>query len=77
MTTEQGQQGVTGAITSTTKVGLAAVFVAPAGKFAVDFVMLAPRAAVKRMRAAGLMLLRSVTFPGADPVLQPQRGVAP
>jgi len=77
MTTEQGQQGVTGAITSTTKAGLAAVFVAPAGKFAVDIVMIAPRAAVKRMKAAALILLRSVTFPGVDPVLQPHRGAAP
>jgi hypothetical protein len=77
MTSAHGQPAVTGSITSKSKAGLAAVFVAPTGKFAVDIVMLAPRADLSRMRGAGLLLLRSVTFLSTGPVLQPRRGVTP
>jgi hypothetical protein len=77
MTSAHGQPAVTGSITSKGRAGLAAVFVAPTGKFAVDIVMLAPRADVNRMRGAGQQLLRSVTFLSTDPVLQPRRVVTP
>jgi hypothetical protein len=77
MTSAHGQPAVTGSITSKNKAGLAAVFVAPTGKFAVDIVMLAPRTDLNRMRGAGRLVFRSVTFLSTGPVLQPRRGVAP
>lgn len=67
MTSADGQPGVTGSITSKNKAGVAAVFVAPTGKFAVDIVMIAPRNVVSRMMQAGRLLLRSVTFLGSVP----------
>jgi hypothetical protein len=77
MTSAQGLPGVTGSVTSKSKAGMAAVFVAPTGKFAVDIVMLAPRNALNRIRSAGQQLLQSVTFLSTVPVLQRGRSVAP
>jgi len=75
MTSAQGLHAVTGAITSRHKAGMAAVLVAPAGAFAIDIVMVAPESDANQMTRAGRLLVRSVTFPGEAPVLQPQRGV--
>jgi hypothetical protein len=59
-----GSRGVTGSVSDHSLIGTAAIFPGPSGQYAVEIVILAPRAAPAGLAAAQRMM-RSVRFAGA------------
>jgi hypothetical protein len=65
ITTRAGDRGLTAALSGHGQTGRAAVFPAPARRFAIEMIMIGPPSTARTIRTAGLPILESLHFPAA------------
>ncbi len=62
VTDARGRTGMTGPVTENGRSGTATILLAPAGNFAIEMIVLAPRSAAAASRAAASQVVRSIRF---------------